>query len=97
MANNEKRVEDLKGTGYYQAIDIPPAPAPTTNNTCMSKQLTSLKACQQKHTYYSQAAGTRARKRRNKAAGVDYLRSYKCNVCGFWHVTSQKKDKEGVN
>lgn len=54
-----------------------------------------LKACQQKHTYYSQTAGTRARKRRNKAAGIDYLRSYKCNVCGFWHVTSQKKDKEG--
>ena len=55
-------------------------------------QLTSPQTCKQKRTYHSAATARRARKRRNKAAGIDYLRSYQCNVCGLWHVTTQRKD-----
>ena len=33
----------------------------------------------------------RAKKRRNKAAGIDYLRSYKCNICSGWHLTTERK------
>lgn len=55
----------------------------------MSEQVTSTRTCKQKHLYHTNATAKRAVKRRNKAAGYKYLRSYQCNVCGFWHVTSQ--------
>lgn len=55
----------------------------------MSNQLTSPRTCKQKHTYHSQKTATAAKKRRNKAAGYRYLSTYQCNVCDFWHVTSQ--------
>lgn len=55
----------------------------------MSKQLTSIRTCNRKHTYASQAIAGRARKRRNKAAGIKYLSTYQCNVCTLWHVTTQ--------
>ena len=55
----------------------------------MSKQLTSVKTCKHKHTYHSATTATRAKKRRNKAAGYNYLRTYQCNVCEKWHVTAQ--------
>ena len=54
-------------------------------------QLTSPKICKQKSTYHSAATATRARKRRNKAAGYEYLRTYQCNVCNLWHVTTERK------
>jgi hypothetical protein len=57
-------------------------------------QLTLPKTCEQKHTYYSQKTATRAKKRRNKAAGIDYLRTYQCNVCEKWHVTTERKVDE---
>lgn len=57
-------------------------------------QLTTPKICQQKHTYYSLEAARRAKKRRNKAAGYNYLRHYQCNVCNLWHLTTQSKDKD---
>lgn len=57
-------------------------------------QLTSVKKCKQKHTYTSQGSATKAKKRRNKAWGYDYLWSYQCNVCQFWHVTSQIQEKQ---
>jgi len=59
----------------------------------MGVQLTSKKTCKQKHTYHSQATATRAKKRRNKAAGINYLNTYQCNVCHFWHVTTQVQEK----
>lgn len=55
----------------------------------MSKQLTTPKACKNKRLYHSNETAKRAVKRRNKAAGYKYLRKYQCNVCGFWHVTSE--------
>lgn len=55
-------------------------------------QLTSKTVCRRKHTYYTQASATRARKRRNKAAGYNYLRAYQCDVCNYWHVTTQDKE-----
>lgn len=54
-------------------------------------QLTSPKTCKQKHTYHTQATATRAKKRRNKAAGYEYLSTYQCNVCQLWHVTTQRQ------
>ena len=60
----------------------------------MGEQLTSPKTCKQKHTYWSAEAAKRAKKRRNKAAGINYLRHYKCNLGEHWHVTTQKQDKE---
>lgn len=54
-------------------------------------QLTTKRTCKQKHTYHSQATATRAKKRRNKAAGINYLRTYQCNVCNLWHVTTERK------
>ena len=54
-------------------------------------QLTTNKVCKQKHTYWSAETASRAKKRRNKAAGINYLRSYQCNVCELWHVTTEKK------
>ena len=56
-------------------------------------QLTLPSTCKQKHTYISGKSATAAKKRRNKAAGINYLRSYKCDNCYGWHVTSQKKDE----
>lgn len=56
-------------------------------------QLTSPKTCKQKHTYASQKIATAAKKRRNKAAGIEYLRTYQCNVCNLWHVTTQRKEQ----
>lgn len=61
----------------------------------MRKQLTSERTCKRKRLYHSAATASRARKRRNKAAGYNYLRSYKCNVCSFWHVTTQMKVEDG--
>lgn len=60
----------------------------------MTRQLTRARTCKQKHTYHSEATATRAKKRRNKAAGIKYLRTYQCNICEFWHVTTQKKIEE---
>lgn len=57
----------------------------------MTKQLTLKATCKRKHTYHSQATATRAKKRRNKAAGYDYLNTYQCNVCNLWHVTAQEQ------
>jgi hypothetical protein len=55
-------------------------------------QLTTKKTCERKRTYRTAATATRAKKRRNKAAGYRYLRSYQCNVCSLWHVTSQDEE-----
>lgn len=57
-------------------------------------QLTTVRTCLQKTTYQSGDAARRARKRRNKAAGINYLRNYRCNVCDKWHLTTQRKDDE---
>lgn len=57
----------------------------------MNEQLTSADTCKQKTTYHSAETAKRAVKRRNKAAGYRYLRRYKCNVCIFWHATTQDK------
>lgn len=54
----------------------------------MSQQTTE-KTCMTKRMYHSNVTAKRAVKRRNKAAGYKYLRRYQCNVCSFWHVTSQ--------
>jgi hypothetical protein len=55
-------------------------------------QLTTDKTCKQKTMYHSKETAKRAVKRRNKAAGYKYLRHYQCNVCDFWHVTTQIKE-----
>lgn len=54
-------------------------------------QLTAEKTCKQKRTYYSAENARQAKKRRNKAAGINYLRSYRCNVCDLWHVTTERR------
>ena len=58
----------------------------------MTEQLTSLKVCMRKHAYKTNKAAVAAKKRRNKAAGYKYLRQYKCNMCAYWHVTSESKE-----
>ena len=63
----------------------------TMSNTDKEIQLTSLKICKQKHTYYSRDTAYKAKRRRNKAAGIAYLRNYQCNVCELWHLTTEKK------
>jgi hypothetical protein len=55
-------------------------------------QLTTKETCKQKRNYHTRMTAVRAVKRRNKAAGYNYLRQYKCNNCIFWHVTTQVKD-----
>ncbi len=60
----------------------------------MSKQLTSRKTCQHKHMYHSNATAERAMKRRNKSAGYKYLSRYQCNVCNFWHLTTQEQENK---
>lgn len=57
-------------------------------------QLTKSQTCKKKHTYYTSNAAKSARARRNKAAGLKYLRSYRCNICNYWHVTTQVKEEE---
>ncbi len=57
----------------------------------MSEQLTKPETCKQKHMYHSYKTASAAKKRRNKAAGFNYLRAYQCNVCGFWHLTTEDK------
>lgn len=56
-------------------------------------QLTSELTCQRKRTYYKGKSASRASARRNKSAGYNYLRSYKCNVCDYWHLTTQYKER----
>lgn len=56
-------------------------------------QLTSGNTCRQKHSYHSSKTATAAKKRRNKAAGYNYLRTYQCNICQLWHVTTQEQEK----
>lgn len=56
-------------------------------------QLTSKSTCERKHTYYKRKSAQNARARRNKRAGYDYLRYYQCNVCNYWHVTTQYKER----
>lgn len=58
--------------------------------------MTSITTCKRKHTYGSQKTATRAKKRRNKAAGIDYLSTYQCNVCEKWHVTTQRQELERI-
>ena len=60
----------------------------------MKPQLTNPKTCQQKRTYWSAQTAKRAKKRRNKAAGINYLRHYKCDLGDHWHLTTQKLDNE---
>ena len=59
-------------------------------------QLTTDVICKQKKLYHSNATAKRAVKRRNKSAGYKYLRSYECNVCGFWHVTTQEAETNTI-
>lgn len=59
----------------------------------MSVQLTKIKTCKSKRIYWSKATAYRAAKRRNKAAGYKYLRSYRCNNCELWHLTTQDKEE----
>ncbi|NIL77134.1 hypothetical protein RhoFasB10_03273 [Rhodococcus sp. B10] len=54
-------------------------------------QLTSMETCRRKHMYHSLKTAKRAKHRRNKTAGINYLRVYQCNVCDFWHLTTEKK------
>lgn len=56
-------------------------------------QVTSAVKCKQKTTYHTKETAYRARKRRNKAAGYNYLRHYQCNVCDYWHLTTQEKEE----
>jgi len=62
----------------------------STDNTS-KEQLTLPKTCKQKHTYHTSKTASAAKKRRNKAAGYNYLRTYQCNVCNLWHVTAQEQ------
>lgn len=57
-------------------------------------QLTSIETCKKKRMYHSNATAKRAEKRRNKAYGHKYLYRYQCNVCGFWHLTTQIQEKK---
>lgn len=58
----------------------------------MSLQLTTTKTCSHKHKYHSYETAVRAKKRRNKSAGINYLRAYKCNSGEHWHLTTEVKD-----
>lgn len=55
-------------------------------------QLTSKETCKKKKTYWSYATATRAKKRRNKAAGYNHLRAYKCDNCELWHLITELKE-----
>lgn len=44
--------------------------------------------------YHSNKTAAAAQKRRNKAAGFKYLTRYQCNVCDFWHLTTQEKENK---
>jgi len=57
-----------------------------------SEQLTSNTICKRKNTYWSYEIAARAKKRRNKSAGINYLRAYKCNLGEHWHLTTERKD-----
>jgi len=57
-------------------------------------QLTRPETCKQKTMYHSKETAKRAAKRRNKAAGYKYLRHYQCDVCWFWHLTTQVKEQQ---
>jgi hypothetical protein len=54
-------------------------------------QLTTPDTCKHKHMYHSNKTAVRAKKRRNKAAGINYLRHYECNNCGYWHLSTERK------
>ena len=60
----------------------------------MNKQLTTKKVCEQKNFYWSYKTASNAKKRRNKSAGINYLRVYKCNRGEHWHLTTEVKTEE---
>lgn len=55
----------------------------------MSRRLTSPTTCKKKKTYASKKTAYNAERRRNKAWGYKYLKHYKCNNCGLWHIASR--------
>ena len=75
-------------TPFYQYR----ATAPKERERTVGKQLTSPKTCQQKHMYHSNETAKRAEKRRNKAYGHKYLFRYQCNICDYWHLTTQSQE-----
>ncbi len=60
----------------------------------MGERLTSKKTCKQKHTYHSRITAKRARKRRNAAGKFYFTAAYQCNVCHFWHLTTQNQENK---
>jgi hypothetical protein len=46
-----------------------------------------------KHIYFTRldALIVAARRLSRKNVDTDYLRPYRCRICGFWHLTKQKK------
>lgn len=49
------------------------------------------RGCHEKHVYLSEiAALVTARARESK--GAPPLRQYKCQFCGFWHLTKRRQD-----
>lgn len=57
-------------------------------------QLTKPDTCKRKHKYWTDKSATRAKYRRNKASGYNYLRKYKCNLGDHWHLTTEDKADE---
>lgn len=60
----------------------------------MSNQLTTKKVCSRKHSYHNKKTAERARKRRNNNSkqSIYFARSYQCNVCDLWHLTTQNHE-----
>jgi len=49
--------------------------------------------------YVSQGSANKDLKRikRAKNRGVKPIRSYLCDLCNRWHLTSKKRDRESIN
>lgn len=70
------------GTGWNQ-----------TQNTSLGKN--ARQTCESKRMWATRAAAmTKCAKYREM--GWNSIRAYKCNVCGFWHLTS-RRSKTGYN
>jgi rubrerythrin len=46
--------------------------------------------CHKKRTFFSNRTAREATQRRNLIDNYKFTTKYKCNVCGYWHLTTRK-------
>lgn len=57
------------------------------------RRMTAERMCGNKHGYKSRKDAKNAAKHAQRRYGCGKLRTYRCPICDFWHLTSQEKEE----